>query len=720
MAIDKLKDIEINWKTFFVIFGIAFVLRLLLLIEISASPFFENLVMDQRFYDLWAKSIQQGQFFPSGALYKAPLYPYFVWFIYAISGTSRFAVALAQILLGSASCAMLYLIARRFFSEKVAIGSGIILALNGVFMFLDTQLFSSSLAVFLLLSSMTVFSHIERSSRMRIYFIGGLLIGLATLVKPSAIIFGLLILLWLILRFRGDAIWKLSRWGLILCGIAAAVFPVAAHNFAASGDFILVSYDTGINCFVGNNLGADGKTTYLPGYDREIVRNKALAENLAESLTGKELSPAEISAFFAGQSATFVSRTPGKAALLTLKRTAMLLSGHEILSDASIYFQRRFSHLLSFSVWEFILSFPTGIILPLSIFGFVISIGGWRKRALLYCFAISSLAIPVLLYINAETRAFFICAATIFASAGLFQLVAWIRERKSGVPLTPIMILFIMLFISNFDFLDLEDDYTADYLRQGDVALADGRLDEAEEALTSGLKRNPDSPFLLNALGTVYFREGIYDKAEKKYHRALAHLPQYIEAHRNLVDLYETWGRDEMLPEAYSGLLEYEPESRRGLFWMAEHYMNMGNDDSAVVNYEKLASLYPDNPQAVFGLGNAYLKVGRSDDARELYEEMVQKYPEEPTVHLNLGLAYVQLKKYFLAEEEFTSVLYYDTSNTFALYNLGLLYETMGDSAIATSLFFRVFTIDPNFFDNPDAILDTIINRSKPGQMKNE
>ncbi len=719
MAIDELKDIEINWKTLSVVFGIAFVLRFIMLIEISGSPFFNNTVMDQNFYDHWAKLIQQ-QFFPSGALYKAPLYPYFVWFIYAISGMSRFAVGFAQIILGSASCAMLYLIARRYFSEKIAIGAGIILALNGVFMFLDTQLFSSTLALFLLLAGMTILAHIERTSRMRMFFIGGLLIGLAALTRSSAIIFGFLALFWVIFRFRGNIVWKLSRWGMILCGMALVIFPVTVHNYAKSGDFILISFDTGINCFVGNNLGSDGKTTYLDGWDREIVRNPAVAANLAGSLSNKELSPAEISGFFSNQAATFVSRTPGKAALLTLKRIAMLLNGHEILSDASLYFQRKFSYLLSISVWDFILSFPGGIIIPLGIFGFLISVGGWRKKILLYCFTISSLAVPVLLYVNAETRAPFMSMAAIFASAGLFRIVDWIRDNKSGLSKISILVLVIMLFVSNFDFVNLRDDYTPDYLRMGDVALAEDRLDDAEKAFSDGLERDPDSPFLLNALGSVYAQKSLYDKAEEKYRRAIELLPQFVEARRNLVDLYKVWKKDDMLPDAYSGLLKYEPNSREALFWMAEYYLGTDKPDSAVINYEKLVSLFPDDPEATFGLGNAYLKVGRSDDAKKLYEEMVQEYPEEPTVHLNLGLVYVQLKKPYLAEEEFMTVLYYDTSNTYALYNLGQLYESMGDTVMATSLFYRVFTIDPNFYDNPEAILDTLFNLSEPDSLKKE
>jgi tetratricopeptide (TPR) repeat protein/4-amino-4-deoxy-L-arabinose transferase-like glycosyltransferase len=712
MANSTEENIHIDWKPAIIIFAVALVVRFVMLLELSASPLFVSYVTEQRLYQVWATVIQQSTFIPTTPLFKPPLYAYFVWLFYAISGSSRFVVGLAQVILGAASCSLVFMIAGRFFSRKIAIAAGLILGLFGTFMFLDTQMLPTTLTIFLVLAATAMLAHYGRNSSHRLLLAAGFLIGLAALAEPPLAFVGIFLLIWLALRFQGGFAWKFKRWALILIGMLIAIAPVTLHNLFKSGSLIPISSDAGLTFFAGNNLGADGRTGHLQGYDPYIMFDFNAAKAAALSITGDTMSHSELCRFFAGQGIKFVTTTPGKELLLTLKRLALLLNGHETLPEGSIYFQRRYSALLSISVWDFLLSFPSGLIIPLAVLGLVASLGNWRRLTLLYSVGAALALAPLFLYVNADTRGPLIALSAIFASIAIVGIVRSIKSGEQKALVLPAVVLVTMLFISNYDFVDVEDNLQGDYLRVGDVAMSQGKLKEAEKAFSEGLAEYPESPFLLNALASVYLREGIYQEAESRLDSAVSILPRFVEAHRNRVELYQDWGKKDKLDEAAKALLRYDNSNTNALLIVAEDYIESGHPDSALPYYEKLVQINPNEPNYRFGLGNAYLRLQEPEKARDIYEDMVHKYPEEPTVHLNLGLAYVQLKEYYLAEEQFLTTLYHDSTNTYAYYNLAKLYEEQGDTAMATNLLLQVFTMDPDFFENPEEILDTLLIKS--------
>src|SRR5258706_6378764 len=59
------------------IFGAAFLLRLIYLFQIDSIPLFYHLAGDGRTYDELAQRIAGGDWLGQGGFYQAPLYPYF-------------------------------------------------------------------------------------------------------------------------------------------------------------------------------------------------------------------------------------------------------------------------------------------------------------------------------------------------------------------------------------------------------------------------------------------------------------------------------------------------------------------------------------------------------------------------------------------------------------------------------------------------------------------
>jgi tetratricopeptide (TPR) repeat protein len=75
-------------------------------------------------------------------------------------------------------------------------------------------------------------------------------------------------------------------------------------------------------------------------------------------------------------------------------------------------------------------------------------------------------------------------------------------------------------------------------LRASKVALAHGRVQEAEASLQRVLHGNRNDPDALLALAEIYFDQGAYQKATKFAERAVASAPKRASARVMLADCY--------------------------------------------------------------------------------------------------------------------------------------------------------------------------------------
>lgn len=701
-------------KKLAIIIGVALVARLIYLIEIQSAAFVEYLTADPAFFDSWARSILGENFFPDETLYRAPLYSYFLAILYTVSGKSVLFASLIQSILGAVTCALVYSVSRRYFGETVGLIAGLVASLYGAFIYLDVELDSNILGALFTLSAILTLAKSEEKPTTRRFLLAGVFFGLAALAEPHLLAIPIFILLWMMIRFNRSASWKLARWGVVLGGAAICILPVTLHNAAHSGDFLLISGSSGIKLFAGNNVQSDGMTPYLPAQDPALMREYDKAEAIAERVSQRQLTPGGVSEFYTDEAWAFISNFPGSFLALTLKRAYMLLNGYEISAERPFYYFGNDSILFRILTWDFLISFPAGLILPLFVGGVIATFNKFRRNALLYCFAIGAASFPLLFYVTVDSRGVFMLAAIPFAAAGALKLVEWARANKTTKLATVGTAVLIALIISNVDFADFDEDPAGAFTHLGNIHWNAGDIDKAEQVFKKGLAIDPDSPVLNNNLGNVYYKKRVFEEAEKKYNRAILADPDYEAARKNRIRLYERWGREEILLKEYRDFLDLFPNSKWGLFRIADYYVENLQNDSALVYFEKLVTLFPGDPDARFGLANLYAKTGNPEKAREIYEEMVQIYPEEPAVHLNLGMVYAQLGETYLAEEQFEQTLFYDSNSTFALYNLAQIYEERGDSALATGVYMNILMKDPDFFESRDSILEDIIKKS-PG-----
>jgi len=212
----KSKDLsnteKLRWLAF--IFLAAFFFRLIFLFEFESVPLFDTPTMDMAYHHQWAQDIANGKDYIDGSFFRAPLYPYFLGFIYIFLGQSFWIVKLIQAISGSMSVVLVFLIGLRAFNLKIAATAALFCATCGTLIFYDGQLLVPSLAIFLNMLSLYFLVRAAQTSAVKDYFLGGLAMGFSAIARPTVLLFGVVILLWILLRKNKDRIRMGANTGL--------------------------------------------------------------------------------------------------------------------------------------------------------------------------------------------------------------------------------------------------------------------------------------------------------------------------------------------------------------------------------------------------------------------------------------------------------------------------------------------------------------------------
>ncbi len=211
--------------------------------------------------------------------WEPPLYPYLAAGVFSIFGIYSKASAFVLLTLNSAcsalTCIPIFLIARRLFSEKVAVGSAWAWVLLPNVMFWCTRsIWETSLSALLLAVIVWKTLTLEDHVGLRPWLEFGLLWGVAALNSPSLLSFLPAAGLWAWHR-RAKA-GKKSIAGVVLASIIffACITPWLVRDYRTFGRFIFIRDNFGAELRLGNGNGADGTLMlYLdPPHDPYAMR----------------------------------------------------------------------------------------------------------------------------------------------------------------------------------------------------------------------------------------------------------------------------------------------------------------------------------------------------------------------------------------------------------------------------------------------------------------
>ncbi len=492
------------------------------------NPLAADLQLDAATYDRWARALAFGGDTGPTTLMQSPVYPWFLSLIYRAFGPELAAVRLVQALLGTASCGLVMLAARRFFrSDAAALLAGLVAALYAPLVFYEGALLPATLVVFLNALFVAVMFTAERPDLPRLLG-AGLVLGAAAAANPPTLL--LLPFALLHLYFAGtppDAAadgatppprptGRFLKASLVLViGIAAALSPLAVRNALRTGEFIPLTAGAGINFYHGNNPEANGfyrvpayRGISLGGTPEEQSINMAA---VASKESGRALSQTEISNFWLGAGLDYIRGNPGAWASLVWRKFQFFWNAYERANVENFHFHRRFRGVLSLPLLTF------GVVAPLGLLGLFLTRDRRKKLWLLYGGILAYLCTALAFYVLARYRLSAVVFLMPFAGAAVVELYALARDRRVGELALCLAALATLVFFSNMTVArDTPGGISNYHVRAGNAWIARGDTIQAEEEYRNALKLDEGNEAAKRALESIVRKDAPYLRRDRK------------------------------------------------------------------------------------------------------------------------------------------------------------------------------------------------------------
>ncbi|KQC08909.1 MAG: hypothetical protein APR62_03805 [Smithella sp. SDB] len=411
------------------IIAFGFIIRIFALMNLSTTIYADFLLWDERIYHSFAKQIADGTF-QSKAVYEfAPLPAYIMAAVYRIFSPDILYIRILNIIYGTLTCFIVYLITKELINKKVAILACIIACIYKPFILYSVVPLKESLSLLLFaLMSYLFIKVINREDsvsegRNKNFFIGigllGLVVGMLLNVRPNAVVlvpFVILFVLWY--GYKDRQAWKcLSGYAAVyVIGLLIAISPFVIRNYVVAGKFALTTTQSGFNLYLGNNINNPDPYYRPVTFASSSPFEQGIQFTIeASRRAGKKLTSQEASDYWTKETirqaldnpAVFVGKMGQKILVLVNKFEAGDHYDVNFLSNYAKFFKIPFP-----GFW---------IIFPLSMLGILAS---WRNRKTKALSAVLLFygATLVIFFTNGRYRLPMLAVMIPFAASGIVQL----------------------------------------------------------------------------------------------------------------------------------------------------------------------------------------------------------------------------------------------------------------------------------------------------------
>ncbi len=639
------------------LFALALLVRLIYLWQAHTSPFFASPILDAEVYDQEGWRIAQGNWLGDGVFFQAPLYSYFLGIIYFIFGHNYLLPRLVQAVLGAFSALLLYRLGRRVFNEKIGLLAGLIFSLNGPLIYFTGELLVPTLYIFLLLLFLLKLDHLLERPGAGNYLLSGLLLGLAALARPTALILLPIALLWIIFRLQ-------NRWrGFLLfaAGTALVILLVTARNYLVGKDLVLISSQAGVNFFMGNNSWSNGHTAWVPGTPRDWWAEGFPETNrIAEREAGRKLRPSQISAFWRDRTLRDIGQNPAGWGKLMLKKLHLLLAGHEISNTEDIYYQRRFSGLLGLLMWEGLIAFPFGLILPLALLGLALKFS-WRRQSHLLLFGMGYAVTIVLFFVTARYRLALVPVLCLWSAAGIYETLDIIRQKRFLPYILTFLSFAALVILLNRNPLKGEEiSYFDGAMNVGNKYLVKGQYAEALGAFQEAQTRDPAAARAASGAAAALLKLGQPEKAKLELEKAVLYEPSLIPAQNNLGRLLLEEGNPAQAEKHFEAVLRLDSSNVTAQRGLADVAWKRGDYPLAEAHYQRAHDLGATDKQVMTRWAEALWQQGKYAEALQINTQLLAALPNDARVHYNQACLYIACDSTEQAAGELETVLRLD------------------------------------------------------------
>ena len=517
-----------RWLLF--VIALALFIRVLYLIYYNNMQDWNQLTVDNYYHHHWAQSIAGGNIFGDTTYFRAPFYVFCLAFLYAIFGVSLWVGRLFGLVIGLVSVAMTYFIGKKFFNRQIGLTAALLQSVYPVMIYFEGELLLDPLFTLLLQFSIYRLLVWFENKTYRNALVTGLLIGLSSITRPTALIFIPLIILLLAASLKKADLWVKHSIVFIL-GTSLLIAPIFVRNFVIAGDPVPVASQAGINLYIGNNNNADGVSAVLPEPLGHNWRLKDITY-LAEQDTGKRMKPGEVSSYWRNKALSWISTNPGKFISLYIKKLYYSFSNREISNNRNLDIFFNNVPILKYNPLSF------GILFMLALVGIFAGFRRHRHVRLLTLIIIIYVLATSLFFFNSRFRLPLLPYYLLLAAFGFSCLIDQLRSHRRAISPYVFGITVAALF-SFYPFFPLPRGASPLALTsKGLYYYEKGDIHHAIHYHHLALSIDSTFPETNLNLGVCYFKLGMADSALYYFEREKKFNPGRVKAYTNIASLH--------------------------------------------------------------------------------------------------------------------------------------------------------------------------------------
>jgi tetratricopeptide (TPR) repeat protein len=418
------------------------------------------------------------------------------------------------------------------------------------------------------------------------------------------------------------------------------ILPVTINNLRVGHDFVLITYNAGVNLYFGNNVNASGTQDARGNPDLTTSEMEKDAKKIAEKATGHKMTPSQISRYWTRKALQFLVSDPAKVAWLYARKIRLLANPVEMPNHLSYDYIRH--EMVPFLRLFFL---HLGLMVPLAAVGLWAhfrhspSLADKLFLAFLLTYALSLLPF----FITDRYRLPLVPFLIAFAAVGCVEVLrlALARSWKELFWAGGILLAAAWAINQPFPFR-----LTFCHTR---VTMADRYVDRSDVVVKPG---NPDL-----SLAIVEYKQSI--ETQPSYSMAYQRLARvyemvgYFTGNLKLLDTIEQLDSKEKprweairanIQEqlAKKGDLVAERKIPKTPYEKALADEDAGDIAHAMEKYEDIVHRDPFHFMAYSHWGNLEMKLGEKYKAISIFEEGLVENPESPDLLNGLAEAYYQ------------------------------------------------------------------------------
>lgn len=490
---------------------LALIVRVIALLNLKDSIYFDFPLLDEGIYHVWATNIAEGTYQSLSVYEFSPLPAYIIALVYKIFSPDILYVRILNIILGVLTCYLVYRIGEEMATRLTGLFACLIAALYKPFIFYSIVPLKTSLSLFLFALTIYLFVAILNKKSIVKVFLLGIAAGLMLNVRGNFVIILPLILFVIFLNlYKNKSSLKIltAHLAVYIVGLSIAISPFMVRNYLVSGEIAPSTSHSGFNLYLGNNLqNPDPYYRPVPFASSSPFEQGVQFTIEASRRANKKLSSQEASSYWTYQVIKEALERPAAFLWKIFQKALVFFNRFEAGDHYNIGFISSFVpffRLPFFSFW---------LILPFGMAGMAANIARSRKSLavcsifFLYAFTL------ITFYTSMRLRAPMLIILIPFAVMGITNILSYIRNRQFNriVIYTAIAAVFFVI-----EFLPVQgtNDITAYYNTHAIILDSKGFEDEAIEYWEKSSRMNkPFSAFANLCLVEKYYRKGDVQKA---------------------------------------------------------------------------------------------------------------------------------------------------------------------------------------------------------------